>query len=101
MKKVKFAGNNCEVLMTKYMDNENLALVLVDEETGEMVSRVTVNTGDKLPDDVAVVKDYSENSGMLEAITEAGLVKETLKSVQVGYTTCPVVKFNLEDIEEI
>lgn len=101
MKEVKFAGFDCIVKRTKYMNNNNLALVLLDKESGEMVARVTVNTEQKLPDDVALVKDYSENEGMLEAITEAGLVEEVIGYAPLGFVVAPIVKFNLTDIEDM
>jgi hypothetical protein len=34
--------------------------------------------GDKLPKDQAYIKDYSENEGMLEALADAGIVKEVI-----------------------
>lgn len=101
MKEVKFAGFDCIVKKTKYMNNNNLALVLLDKEDGEMVTQVTVNTEQKFPDDVALVKDYSENEGMLEAITEAGLVEEVIGYAPLGFVIAPIVKFNLTDIEDM
>lgn len=101
MKEVQFSGYNCVVKKSRYMDNENLALVLLDAETHELVAHVTVNTASKFPSDIAAVKDYSENKGMLKAITEAGLVKETMGAVQLGYVSAPIVKFNLDGVEEM
>lgn len=101
MKEVKFAGYDCIIKKTKYMNNNNLALVLLDKETGEMVARVTVNTEQKFPDDVALVKDYSENKGMLESIKNAGIVEEVIGYAPLGFVIAPIVKFNLTDIEDL
>lgn len=101
MKEVKFAGFDCVVKKTKYMNNNNLALVLLDKEDGEMVARVTINTEQKLPDDVALVKDYSENEGMLESIKNAGIVKGVIGYATLGFVVAPIVKFNLTDIEDM
>lgn len=101
MKEVKFAGFDCIVKKTKYMNNNNLALVLLDKEDEEIVAHVTVNTEQKFPNDVALVKDYSENEGMLEAITEAGLVEEVIGYAPLGFVIAPIVKFNLTDIEDM
>jgi hypothetical protein len=39
-----------------------------------------------------LIKDYSENEGMLEALEEAGIVKFAYKDVQVGFVTIPICK---------
>lgn len=101
MKNVQFAGNNCEIKKSKYSTNGNLALMLFDKETGQKVSNVTINTLQRMDEDVAAVKDYSENEGMLEAITEAGLIKNDLGSIQVGFTMCNIVRFDLSEVDEI
>ena len=38
---------------------------------------------------------------MLEALKNAGLVKEVLGEKEVGRVTAPLVKFNLEDVKGI
>lgn len=101
MKEMKFKSYDCVVKKTKYMNNDNLALVLLDKENGEMIAHITVNGYDKFPHNIAIVKDYSENEGMLAAITEAGLVEKVLGRLPLGYTTAPVVKFNLDGVEEL
>lgn len=101
MKEVKFGQWNCVIKKTKYVDNDNLALVLLDKEDSSLIAYVTVNTGAKFPSDIAAVKNYSENQGMLEAITEAGLVEEVITEIPVGYVSVPVVKFNLDDVDEM
>lgn len=45
------------------LDNENLALVLVDNNTGEVFANITTNGEISLPSDVALVRNYSENDG--------------------------------------
>lgn len=101
MKEMKFKSYDCVVKKTKYMNNGNLALMLLNKENGEMVALITVNGNDKFPPDTALVKDYSENEGMLEAITEAGLVEEVIGYAPLGFVIAPIVKFNLTDIEDM
>lgn len=104
MKIIKFNGEDCIVKKSKYINNDNLALVLM--EIGEYadpspIAYITVNTDDKLDSDLSYVKDYSENEGMLEACQKAGLVKEILGVKQLGWVTAPLVRFNMADIEEL
>lgn len=101
MKIMNYKDYNCEVKRGKYSDNMNLALILIDEEDGSMVANVTVNTEEILDSNLGYVKNYSEGEGMLEALKKAGLVEEILGYKQLGYVTVPLVKFNLEDIEEL
>lgn len=99
--KVKFRDWGCIVKRSKYVDNNNLALVLFDEVTDEPVATATVNTGDKLTGAVAYVKDYSENTGMLKALEDAGLVKDILGTRPLGYTEVTLVEFDLSGVEEL
>lgn len=105
MKKITFRENELVVMQTKYMDNDNLALILITEEDlengGSYEAIITVNTDQTLPNDCAYVKDYSENSGMLEAIQKGGLVDEVLGSKPSGFVELPLVKFNLEGVESV
>lgn len=101
MKEMEFNGYDCVVKKTKYVNNDNLALVLLDKVGGDMVAYVTVNGDYKLPEDTALVKDYSENKGMLEAIKKVGLVEEVLGHIPLGHVIAPIVKFNLDDVEEM
>lgn len=99
--KVKFRDWDCIVKKSKYVNNDNLALMLFDEETGDPVATATVNTGDKLSENVAYVKSYSENVGMLEALKNAGLVEEILRTKSLGHAQVELVKFNLEKVDEM
>lgn len=81
-KKVRFKQWNCVVIKSKYMDNDRIALVLKEEETGEPVATASVNVVDyyfKQQDgeNQTFIKNYSENEGILEALIEAGIVEDT------------------------
>ena len=81
-KKVKFKNWNCIVTKSKYMDNDRIALVLTEEETGEPVATASVNVveypmGGFSERNFTFIKNYSENEGMLDALIEAGIVKDT------------------------
>lgn len=103
MTTVKFRDYKGVVVKSRYMNNENLALILKDkmDMNGAPIATITVNTDEILPQDQAYVKDYSENEGMIKALEEAGLIKEILGMKQLGWTSAPLVKFNLEGVDEI
>lgn len=86
-KKVKFKEWDCILRQGKYQ-NGNIALYLEDAETFERIAVCSVNL-DKFPlaDNEVFIKDYSENEGMLEALLDAGAVKEKAGAVSVDYGT--------------
>lgn len=98
-KKMEFAGETWLVKKAYYMDKDNLAVILVDEEESYVGTYATVNTHEDLPKNEAYVKDYSENEGMLDALKEAGLVHKITGGKPSGFVYLPRVMFNLEDVE--
>ena len=80
-----------------------MSLFLADEEDlfGPPIIVVTINTGEILPEGVAYVKDYSENSGILGALEEAGVIEEILGVKESGFVSMPLVKFNMDGIKSI
>lgn len=101
MKIMEYKGRECQVVRTIYVANGNLALALLDKTSGELVATITTNVGDNFPKNIAAVKDYSEKSGMLEALKNAGLVKKVLNTVRSGFVEIPIVLFDLEEVEEL
>lgn len=96
-KKVKFKQWNCIVVKSKYIENDRIALVLKEEETGESVATASVNIVDyDMSEESAkyhtFIKDWSENQGMLKALTEQGVIKETGIFWQTGFVSAHLVK---------
>lgn len=78
---VKFAGYECRVAYSTY-NNGRPALQLFDAEGP--VARATINVPNvELDDDEVVVKDFGENSGMLDALSNAGIVVPTTRAVPI------------------
>ena len=93
MRTVYFKQWNCKVKRNSYMDNDRVALQLVDSTTGEPIAHATINIPHiPLEADEVIIKDYSENEGMLSALIEAGIVGEPLYYVPTGFVECPVCK---------
>lgn len=91
-------GSTYEVFisMSKYT-NGRKALMLVDASDGCPYATATVNLPDVLLEDNEIlVKDYSENEGILNFLTENNIVVPTDKGVQSGHVWIPVCILNPE-----
>ncbi len=90
--KVKFLGWSCDVLKKQYY-NGRIALALVDSFDGEPVATATVNMPEiDLAEDEVIIKNYSENEGILEVLTAAGIVQPTGRIVESGFVTMEICK---------
>ena len=77
MQTVTFHNWTCNVERTKYYDG-NIALQLIDAEDGAPVAMATVNLPDApLEPNHVYIKNWSENEGVLAALVEAGIVRDT------------------------
>ena len=81
-----FAGCDCRLRIGRYPAGGAVALQLVSERGREPVATATVNVPDiDVPPGLVLIKDYSENEGMLSVLTEAEVVQPTGRTVPVGY----------------
>ncbi|WP_371366239.1 hypothetical protein SRRS_06870 [Sporomusa rhizae] len=88
--KVQFNQWNCQVVFGKYQNGET-AIQLIDAEDGCPVATATVWIPNLKTDEIAV-KDYSENSGMLKTLIDAGIVTEPHRHERSDYVSIPVCK---------
>lgn len=92
---VDFKGWRCVVRLSSYLHGGAKRLDLTDLANGGPVATATVNVtrvSERLLEDEVCVKDSSENEGMLDALTAAGIIEETGRRVKIGCVTVPVVK---------
>lgn len=87
------------ISVERYQNNGNLALQLYsfDEENGvwEPAGTMTINQGSKLAKNQAVVKNYSENEGMLIFI-----LRNELGKVLVESNHTPIIEFNMDMVNK-
>jgi hypothetical protein len=94
-KVVEFSGSRCLVIKGEY-GNKRQSIRLIDEATGEPVAMVTINAPDHdLSHDEVIVKDYSENRGVLTVLVKAGILTPTGRLVATGYEFSQVCKVNV------
>lgn len=73
--KVKFKNWECIIEWSIYLQNNNIAIELLDEKTKELVAFATTNTSEETDWTKVQVKDWSENRGMWEALVDAGVIE--------------------------
>ena len=90
-KKVMFAGEECTIKWYRYTHGGSIAMQLWCSE-GPMC-RATVNIPNlRLAPDEVVIKDYSENHGVQEALIKAGIIEDTGETACCGYAICSICK---------
>jgi hypothetical protein len=92
-RRVEFRGWVCRVERASYGRTGRIALPLYAVEDGSPVATATVNLPElSLAADEVVIKDYSENEGMLDLLVAAGVVSPPLREVQGRYVTLYVCR---------
>lgn len=74
--------------MNRYVADGSPAMRLVDPETGEPVMKVSVcliDYGWRPATGCAFIKGWSENTGIVEALTDAGVVTPTGRFAAAGF----------------
>ena len=84
------------VVKSKY-SNGRTSLELIDIEDGIPYATASVNLPNVLLEENEIlIKDYSENQGVLDFLVENNIVNRTERSVQSGYVWIPVCILNPE-----
>lgn len=92
-RRVKFRGWACRVERASYGGTDRIALPLYAIEDGSPVAVATVNLPElALEADQVLIKDYSENEGLLALLVAARVVSPPLREVQSGYVTLYVCR---------
>jgi hypothetical protein len=91
--KIKFQDWNCLLEFGEYQNNGRTAITLIDESDGSPITTATINLPNvSLNDDEVIIKDYSENEGILNILLINGVVELTGKSVDTGFVNCEICK---------
>lgn len=87
--KTKYIDSNVDIIKKTYV-NDNICLVA--ESNGERIATLTANTDLILDKNHCCIKDYSENEGVLDALINLNLVKNTGRIIHSGYVDLPIVE---------
>ena len=72
--------------------NGRTAIELIDAEDGCPVMVATINVPDaELAEGEIIIKNYSENEGVLEFLQENEIVGPVKRNIGTGFVSCPVV----------
>lgn len=97
--KLFFRGEYYDVKLERYEVGGRPAIVLYDKD-GYASLVATINIPEiVLPPDHAIIKNYSENEGIYEALVEAGIVEPMFSWVNVGFVQAPVVRVRMDKFE--
>jgi len=90
---ITFAGFQCRLKFHRYADSMRLAIQLIDVVDYSPVAMATVNMPEvPLQDGQVIIKDYSENQGMLSALQLAGIVEPTGRFAQSSFIVAPICR---------
>ena len=86
-RQVQFKRWLCDVKLAQYSNNRP-ALQLVDAKNGDLVAVATVNFPDiHLEPNQVIIKNYSENEGIAEALMKSNIIGPPLTKILSGFVT--------------
>lgn len=91
--KTKYSAYDVE-LVERFYANGRLAIELIDANDGCPVMVATVNLPEvPLSEGEIIIKDYSENEGVLDFLQSEGIVGPVLRTAQSGFVQCQIVQY--------
>lgn len=88
-----YNGELCVIRKRTYEEGGGTALTLEDPVTGELITVATINVPElNFLKGFVVIKDYSENEGMLNFLIQNNIVSKPLDWVPLGYVLAPICK---------
>lgn len=85
---------------TTYTNNDNLAIVVMDEDSQEQFTILTVNIMD-LPENNMAAIDTNNNADLAVAVEKAGFYTNTRLPILSGYCAYPLGIFDLDRIPDL
>ena len=96
-KTVKFMGEELTPIISQYVNGQN-AIRLVDQDSHPFMT-ASVAHDVNIPDDCVIIKNYSENEGIMEALIEAGIIENPFCEIPTGFVTLYVAVLITDDID--
>ena len=93
---VIFRNWKCRVGLGQYY-NGNLAILLVDAKDGGPVATASINMIEELLEEgEIVIKNYSENEGIVEALVIGGIINAPHRYIKTNFVQVPVCYLALQ-----
>jgi len=84
-----------QIYKEKYQ-NDRIALEMIGTKgkyKGETILVATINVpSEKIADDEVIIKNYSENEGILDVLIDAKIISKPIRQVSTGHVSAPVCK---------
>lgn len=94
---VEFHGWQCRVARFRYPNGRTALQLLTADDDEVPVATATVNVPEiPLAADEVLIKDYSENAGILAVLVQAGIVAPPARVVPVGFVTAAVCRLLID-----
>ena len=91
--KTKYGEYDVELKWERYAINDRPCMKFIDKKDGEVIVISTVNLPHvRLDANQVLIKDYSENEGILQALIDLKIVEDTGIKVSAGYVEVSVCK---------
>jgi len=94
---VKFLGEELTPVIGRYANGQT-SIQLVDQD-GMPFMTASVAHDVNITDDCVIIKNYSENEGILEALIEAGIIEKPFCEIPTGFVTLYVAVMITDDID--
>ena len=101
MRKIIHNNNELKLKLATYFKGDRICIKLLDKKDGMHYMTATVNMPEvDLKHDEVLIKDYSENEGILEALIRAEVISDPIDVVSAGFVEVFKCKLliNAEDI---
>jgi len=93
---INFLAEDC-ILSFGVYGNGRPAIQLIVKSTGEPMATATVNLPqEELLSGQVIIKNYSENEGVYEAMVKAGVISESFRESNTGPSGCKVCQLLIE-----
>jgi len=90
---IELVNDETEIIKTQYANNQKIALIARDKQTGQELCTCTTNIPDyPLDDGDVIIKDYSENEGVLDDLIAMNIVSEPIDWITSGHVLVPICK---------
>ena len=89
---VKFNGEELTPVIGQYTNGQT-SIQLIDQD-GMAYMTASVAHDVNIQDDEVIIKNYSENEGILEALIDAGIIEKPYAQIPVNFVTLYVAKLN-------
>ena len=86
---VIFNDTRCSIKKSHYF-NYNVRLQLMDIDDGMPVATATVNTEQVLANNEVLIKDYSENEGLYQALIDSHVIHPGHRTIKTGHVDVQV-----------